>query len=194
MLALRPDLVRTELIADDAAAEHPLYELLPTPPSHVPASGVLARASKGSAREGRAPRGDARRAARRRAAARPRRAAGAVIVDAHLHAYRSAAIGREEKSGYPIHEYGDGAAPVFSERDGSVADALEALVEAGASYAARARGVHRARGCRSRRGGSGRRSPRSPSTPMRSWRATSGCARCERRRRSCCRSCARIPP
>jgi predicted TIM-barrel fold metal-dependent hydrolase len=58
-----------------------------------------------------------------------------VIVDAHLHAYRSAAIGREEKTGYPIHEYGAGS-PVFSERDGSVADALEALVEAGASYAA----------------------------------------------------------
>jgi creatinine amidohydrolase len=52
MLALRPDLVRTELIADDAAAEHPFYELLPAPPSHVPASGVLARASKGSASKG----------------------------------------------------------------------------------------------------------------------------------------------
>jgi predicted TIM-barrel fold metal-dependent hydrolase len=57
-----------------------------------------------------------------------------VIVDAHLHAYRSAEIGREEKGGYPIHEYGAGD-PVYSARDGSVADALEALVEAGASYA-----------------------------------------------------------
>ena len=52
MLALRPDLVREELIADDAAAEHPFYELLPAPPSHVPDSGVLARASKGSREKG----------------------------------------------------------------------------------------------------------------------------------------------
>jgi creatinine amidohydrolase len=52
MLALRPDLVRAELIADDAAAEHPWYDILPTPPSHVPPSGVLARASKGSAGKG----------------------------------------------------------------------------------------------------------------------------------------------
>jgi creatinine amidohydrolase len=52
MLALRPDLVREELIADDAAAEHPFYELLPAPPSHVPDSGVLARASNGSREKG----------------------------------------------------------------------------------------------------------------------------------------------
>ena len=58
-----------------------------------------------------------------------------MIVDAHLHAYRSAAIGREEKGGYPIHEYGAGS-PVFSRRDGTVADAVEALAEAGASHAA----------------------------------------------------------
>jgi creatinine amidohydrolase len=53
MLALRPDLVRTGLIADDAAEEHPWYDILPTPPSHVPASGVLARASMGSEDKGR---------------------------------------------------------------------------------------------------------------------------------------------
>jgi creatinine amidohydrolase len=52
MLALRPDLVRADLIADDAAAEHPFYELLPAPESHIPASGVLARASKGSLAKG----------------------------------------------------------------------------------------------------------------------------------------------
>jgi len=52
MLALRPDLVRIELIADDAAAEPPFYELLPAPPSHIPASGVLARASMGSREKG----------------------------------------------------------------------------------------------------------------------------------------------
>lgn len=45
MLALRPDLVRTEKIGDDAPAEHPWYDLIPEPPSHVPSSGVLARAT-----------------------------------------------------------------------------------------------------------------------------------------------------
>jgi predicted TIM-barrel fold metal-dependent hydrolase len=60
-----------------------------------------------------------------------------VIVDAHLHAYRSAETGRAEKTGYPIVEYGAANDEVvFSARDGTVADALEALAEAGASYAA----------------------------------------------------------
>jgi predicted TIM-barrel fold metal-dependent hydrolase len=59
-----------------------------------------------------------------------------LIVDAHLHAYRSAAIGREEKAGYPIHEYGAKDDVVYSERDGSVQDALEALREADVSHAA----------------------------------------------------------
>ena len=59
-----------------------------------------------------------------------------MIVDAHLHAYRSAAIGREEKAGYPIREYGAKGDVVFSERDGSVADALDALAEAGVGHAA----------------------------------------------------------
>jgi creatinine amidohydrolase len=44
--------VRADRIADDAAAEHPFYELLPAPESHIPASGVLARASKGSLAKG----------------------------------------------------------------------------------------------------------------------------------------------
>jgi predicted TIM-barrel fold metal-dependent hydrolase len=59
-----------------------------------------------------------------------------VIVDAHLHAYRSAAAGRAERSGYPIHEYGAKDDVAFSARDGSVSDALEALAEAGVSHAA----------------------------------------------------------
>ncbi len=42
MLALRRDLVRESLIADDQAAERPFYELLPTPPQHIAQSGVLA--------------------------------------------------------------------------------------------------------------------------------------------------------
>jgi predicted TIM-barrel fold metal-dependent hydrolase len=59
-----------------------------------------------------------------------------VIVDAHLHAYRSAEEGRAEKTGYPIWEYGAKDGVAFSARDGTVADALEALAEAGASHAA----------------------------------------------------------
>jgi creatinine amidohydrolase len=52
MLALRPDLVRVDLIGDDSSAEHPWYDLLPEPTSHVPASGVLARASLASREKG----------------------------------------------------------------------------------------------------------------------------------------------
>jgi creatinine amidohydrolase len=42
MLALRPDLVRLEQIRDDAAVEHPWYDLTPEPARHIPRSGVLA--------------------------------------------------------------------------------------------------------------------------------------------------------
>jgi creatinine amidohydrolase len=52
MLALRPDLVREELIADDKSEEHPFYHVLPTPRSHIPASGVLARATMGNREKG----------------------------------------------------------------------------------------------------------------------------------------------
>lgn len=52
MLALRPDLVRRELIADDRAAVRPFYDLTPTPPQHVAASGVLAEASRASVAKG----------------------------------------------------------------------------------------------------------------------------------------------
>lgn len=52
VMALRPDLVRTEKIADDRSAERPFYELIPTPPEHVAESGVLAEASKASAEKG----------------------------------------------------------------------------------------------------------------------------------------------
>jgi len=59
-----------------------------------------------------------------------------VIVDAHLHAYRTAAAGRADKDGYPITEYGAKDDVVRSDRDGTVEDALGALAEAGASHAA----------------------------------------------------------
>ena len=53
MLALRPDLVRQELIADDAAAYRPEgYDLIPPPPEITTRSGVLSRASQGSAEKG----------------------------------------------------------------------------------------------------------------------------------------------
>jgi creatinine amidohydrolase len=52
MLALRPDLVRMDLIADDAAAEPNFWHVLPEPSRHIPESGVLARASMGSAEKG----------------------------------------------------------------------------------------------------------------------------------------------
>jgi creatinine amidohydrolase len=52
MLALRPELVRIELVGDDAAEEHPWYDLVPEPRSHVPASGVLSRASPASREKG----------------------------------------------------------------------------------------------------------------------------------------------
>jgi creatinine amidohydrolase len=43
MLALRPHDVRHAEIRDDAAAEHPWYDVTPEPARHIPASGVLAR-------------------------------------------------------------------------------------------------------------------------------------------------------
>jgi creatinine amidohydrolase len=52
MLALRPDLVREELILDDAAAEHPWYDLIPEPPRHIPPSGVLSTATAGNRAKG----------------------------------------------------------------------------------------------------------------------------------------------
>ncbi|HWI75341.1 MAG TPA: creatininase [Baekduia sp.] len=52
MLALRPDLVRRDLIADDRSALRPFYDVIPTPPEHVAPSGVLAEASKASLEKG----------------------------------------------------------------------------------------------------------------------------------------------
>jgi creatinine amidohydrolase len=52
MLATRPELVRTDRIVDDAAAEHPWYDLIPEPSKHVPSSGVLSRATPASREKG----------------------------------------------------------------------------------------------------------------------------------------------
>jgi creatinine amidohydrolase len=52
MLALRPELVRRELVADDRSELRPFYELVPAPAEHVAPSGVLAEASKASAAKG----------------------------------------------------------------------------------------------------------------------------------------------
>jgi creatinine amidohydrolase len=52
MLALRRDLVRESLIADDQAAERPFYELRPTPSAHIAQSGVLAPATPASVEKG----------------------------------------------------------------------------------------------------------------------------------------------
>ena len=52
VMALRPDLVRAEKIADDRSELRPFYELIPTPPEHIAPSGVLAEASKASAEKG----------------------------------------------------------------------------------------------------------------------------------------------
>jgi creatinine amidohydrolase len=48
MLALRDDVVRKDEIHDDAAADHPWYDLTPEPPRHIPRSGVLANATQGT--------------------------------------------------------------------------------------------------------------------------------------------------
>ncbi len=52
MYVLRPDLVRTELIADDQAERHPAWDVVPAPPEFIPRSGVLMRPSEASAEAG----------------------------------------------------------------------------------------------------------------------------------------------
>jgi creatinine amidohydrolase len=53
MMAVRPDLVRTDQIVDDEAQRHPSWDVIPPPPEFVPASGVLWHPSKSSAELGR---------------------------------------------------------------------------------------------------------------------------------------------
>jgi len=53
MLALHPELVHVDRIADDSAARRPTWEVVPPPPEIVAPSGVLWRPSEGSAELGR---------------------------------------------------------------------------------------------------------------------------------------------
>lgn len=48
MLAIRPELVRTELVRDDEAARRPGFEVIPPPPDTIPESGVLWHAETSS--------------------------------------------------------------------------------------------------------------------------------------------------
>jgi len=52
MLALYPDLVRTDRIRDDAAKRHPPYDMIPPSEDTIPESGVLYRASLGTVEKG----------------------------------------------------------------------------------------------------------------------------------------------
>lgn len=52
MMAVRPDLVRTERIVDDAAVRSPTWDVIPPPPDFIPKSGVLSRASLSNAEAG----------------------------------------------------------------------------------------------------------------------------------------------
>jgi creatinine amidohydrolase len=53
MMVVRPDLVRTHLVADDRSARFPSWDLLPAPPDYLTASGVLAEPSRATTELGR---------------------------------------------------------------------------------------------------------------------------------------------
>lgn len=53
MYAIRPDLVRTDLIADDEARRHPEWDVIPAPDDFVPKSGVLWHPTEASPEIGR---------------------------------------------------------------------------------------------------------------------------------------------
>jgi len=58
-----------------------------------------------------------------------------LIVDTHLHLYRTADEGEASKSGYEIWEYGPNPGVHFSTRPGDYASAIDALESSGTSYA-----------------------------------------------------------
>ena len=60
---------------------------------------------------------------------------GPLIIDTHLHLYRSADEGEASKSGYEIWEYGANPSVRFSARSGDYASAVDALESSGASFA-----------------------------------------------------------
>jgi creatinine amidohydrolase len=53
MLALRPELVRTDRITDDEAKRHPSWDVVPAPADFIPASGVLWHPSEATVQGGR---------------------------------------------------------------------------------------------------------------------------------------------
>jgi len=61
--------------------------------------------------------------------------AAALIVDTHLHLYRSAEEGEAGKAGYEIWEYGPKDDVQFSGRPGDYPSAVEALESSGTSFA-----------------------------------------------------------
>lgn len=52
MLAVRPESVRTDRVVDDQSEEHPWYDLIPAPQSHIPKSGTLSLATQGTREKG----------------------------------------------------------------------------------------------------------------------------------------------
>ncbi|HEV7677438.1 MAG TPA: amidohydrolase family protein [Candidatus Dormibacteraeota bacterium] len=58
-----------------------------------------------------------------------------MIVDAHLHLYRTAREGVQGKAAYPIWEYGERDEVQFADHSGDVESAIEAMDRAGASVA-----------------------------------------------------------
>ncbi|MGH2428055.1 MAG: amidohydrolase family protein [Candidatus Limnocylindria bacterium] len=58
-----------------------------------------------------------------------------LIIDTHVHLYRTKEEGRRAKEGYEIWEYGSGGEPQFAAWAGDPDDLAAAMVAAGASYA-----------------------------------------------------------
>lgn len=58
-----------------------------------------------------------------------------LVVDTHVHLYRTPQEGRRAKQGYEIWEYGEGGRPQFADWSGHRADAMAAMSAAGVSYA-----------------------------------------------------------
>ena len=58
-----------------------------------------------------------------------------VIVDSHVHVYRSKGEGRQAKEGYEIWEYGSGGSPRFAEWSGDEEEAVAAMTAANVDYA-----------------------------------------------------------
>jgi predicted TIM-barrel fold metal-dependent hydrolase len=58
-----------------------------------------------------------------------------LIVDTHVHLYRTPEEGARAKEGYEIWEYGDGGRPQFAEWSGDTDDAMKAMSAAGVRYA-----------------------------------------------------------